>query len=208
MKYFGFIDVNRTVYAARFFKTRPKKSFGFLEHTIIPYFLSRHLLKIHERTHSGENGFICDECGDVFGTRQLLEYHMSKHSGQYNFNCPDCNRGFNSKSIFYEHTLTHSGDKPFECEKCGQKFSNRGTFWAHKKRHENPKPYECQVCQKTFSHSSHLSVHKRTHTGIVIDHIQKNINQATIFLLTLNYRNIHSVNVKKSCPHPVVKHFS
>ena len=66
-------------------------------------------LQIHERSHTGEKGWICDECGDVFGGKQALDFHKSKHSGQYNFICSHCDRGFNSKTILYEHSLTHSG---------------------------------------------------------------------------------------------------
>ena len=70
-------------------------------------------LQIHERSHTGEKGWICDECGDVFGGKQALDFHKSKHSGQYNFICSHCDRGFNSKTILYEHSLTHSGKDLF-----------------------------------------------------------------------------------------------
>ena len=85
----------------------------FMCSTCFEKFPSRHLLKSHERIHTGEQGHVCDDCGVSFGSKQALEHHMSKHNGQYNFVCPHCKKGYNCKTVFYEHTLTHSGDKPY-----------------------------------------------------------------------------------------------
>ena len=69
-------------------------------------FRTRELLKQHhEREHSIEPKFVCEECGQRFGNSYHLKRHMTSHSTD-GFPCSLCSRVFKRKDGLDTHFST------------------------------------------------------------------------------------------------------
>lgn len=68
-------------------------------------FIQKYLLQRHEKIHSGEKPFSCDQCNMRF----IQKYHMERHK------------------------RTHSGEKPYRCDTCQQFFSRTDRLLKHKR---------------------------------------------------------------------------
>lgn len=147
-------------------------------------FYTRNDLRIHFRTHSREQPYLCCQCGKRFARKTHLNFHLSEchlSCDKIPFECfwyRDC-------FIHLLHFLgTHTGIKPFDCQFCQKSFALSGDLTAHIrvswnncpfKRiivhflsfqiHTGVRPYDCIICQKSFNQSSARNIHMRVHTG-------------------------------------------
>lgn len=132
----------------------------------------------HERKHTGDKPFPCEECDAKFASkRKLKDHYISSHSESHPkpYICSLCGRGFKRNGELSSHMNTHTGEKPHECEICGVGFTFKGGLRKHKLKHmidegtynqEETAIKVCNECGKAFYSNAHLRRHMKSHMGI------------------------------------------
>ncbi|KAM4033154.1 uncharacterized protein ACNLHF_020158 isoform 1-T1 [Anomaloglossus baeobatrachus] len=122
-------------------------------------------LVTHLGTHTEEKPYSCSECGKCFADQSWLVRHQRTHTGEKPFSCSECEKCYKRKSHLLTHQRTHTGEKPFSCSACGKCFADQSLLVRHQRTHTGEKPYSCSECGRCFKQKSHLLTHQRTHTG-------------------------------------------
>lgn len=116
-------------------------------------------LRLHMKSHSGDNVHLCDVCGKSLSSTDKLQLHKRIHTGYKPYACNICEKAFTKKDILTDHLRVHSGEKPFACEICGKCFSQRSPLTIHRRYHTGERPYVCHLCNKGFVSKGILSIH-------------------------------------------------
>lgn len=116
-------------------------------------------LRLHMKSHTGENTYLCDVCGKKLSSTDKLQLHRRIHTGFKPYKCTVCEKRFTKKDILTDHLRVHSGEKPFACEICGKCFSQRSPLTIHRRYHTGERPYVCHLCNKGFVSKGILGIH-------------------------------------------------
>ncbi|KAF8160859.1 hypothetical protein B0H34DRAFT_765950 [Crassisporium funariophilum] len=133
-------------------------------------------LEEHERSHTGQRPFVCDNCNKSYLRETHLHAHARSHQPEAMrpFKCErvDCEKRFWTSQHLKVHHSWHDGIKPYKCTKtgCNDAFAKHHQLRAHIcAAHAPPgtKPFICEQvgCTKSFDTNQHLKTHQRTHNS-------------------------------------------
>lgn len=100
--------------------------------------LTKETMAAHIKTHvEGRKRYYCDICGKGLLTRVILKIHRRSHTGEKPFDCSYCGRAFSCKKNLSVHIRLHTGDRPYSCAFCWKSYTKSSALKAHEKSHSN-----------------------------------------------------------------------
>ncbi|XP_026735205.1 histone-lysine N-methyltransferase PRDM9-like [Trichoplusia ni] len=121
------------------------------------------ILKIHERTHSGEKPFSCTFCDYKSGQKNNVAKHILVHMKEKPFRCQYCDYRCAQKNNLVVHERTHTGYKPFACPFCDYRTVQKPNLVKHMYLHTDQKPFSCDMCSYRCVQKTNLTKHKQRH---------------------------------------------
>ncbi|XP_057374890.1 transcription factor IIIA-like [Daphnia carinata] len=130
----------------------------------------------HERIHSGDRPFQCQQCDQSYTRAFHLKRHVSIAHEQLAvqiFLCPieTCKKQFVSRQKMERHHQSVHSPHALKCPSCEKTFKKSQQLRIHQYQHTGILPYHCEYegCGKSFLLPSRLRAHAKTHKGYVCD---------------------------------------
>ena len=142
------------------------------------FFMSKHSLAKHQRTHKSVEGHECDKCNKKFTASRDLKKHVDivhfNKKEMYKKECPICHtrvQQLKTHIRFIHRNEAKSCEYNNVCPKCDKTFSNDYKVKRHIQTvHEGVKNWQCTICPKRFSEKKDLGRHVRgVHMGLKVD---------------------------------------
>ena len=110
-------------------------------------FKSTRSLRRHMKTHTGETGWSCDQCGKVLASRAMYDLHLQGCGKEKGHWCRECRRGYTTKQALVAHLKVKHGPPPsvdqLTCPTCSKVFKLVKTMREHMATHKGP--FFCRV---------------------------------------------------------------
>ena len=111
--------------------------------------LYNHQLLEHQKVHSDDKPFVCDQCQYSAKSKWTFKKHYRKHTLEKPFKCQICEYAASLSSNLTRHMRIHTGSKPFKCPYCDYSCNNHENLRKHvlsTKKHAGLFLYKCQHC--------------------------------------------------------------
>ncbi|XP_046453052.1 transcription factor IIIA-like isoform X2 [Daphnia pulex] len=113
-----------------------------------------------------------EDCSAAFGKPSRLVQHERIHSGERPFKCEQCEQSYTRSFHLKRHVSTvheQLAVEMFLCpkENCGKQFVSRQKMKVHHENAHSANSLKCPTCEKTFKKNQQLKIHQYQHTGIL-----------------------------------------
>ncbi|XP_078688867.1 zinc finger protein ZFAT-like isoform X2 [Branchiostoma floridae x Branchiostoma belcheri] len=119
----------------------------------------------------------CRYCGRFFYYDKTLAQHERIHTGERPFACNECPYASATKEGLKRHIQGSHSKVLMKCEHCEFSTNNKYTLWRHTKKEHVPvenlrDSYTCPACTETFTKERAIKVHiKKHHPSMTLEEI-------------------------------------
>ena len=111
---------------------------------------------------------VCGICNKRFESRHKLRLHTYSHTGERPHECEVCGMRFSRNFCYRRHLKTHTDVKPHQCSRCGRGFREKYDMETHMmtevclkaRQGRSPRPH-CAACDASFASAKALSAHRQ-----------------------------------------------
>ena len=122
-------------------------------------FRNKNNLIIHERGHTGEKPFACDECDEKYHSQKDLREHKQIHS-KLAVQCDVCEEKFTFSKQLRHHEKTGCIKGNFPCDKCKKRFVSEDKMRRHRRSEHPIDFFHCKFCEQKFKFRRYLKKHE------------------------------------------------
>ncbi|XP_074661740.1 uncharacterized protein LOC141914448 isoform X1 [Tubulanus polymorphus] len=141
-------------------------------------------LTIHQRVHTNERPFLCDQCCYAGKSQNQLTRHMRTHTGERKYSCQFCPYKAQNSTHLQRHMRIHIGSKPFKCPYCTFACNTHENLRKHilnTRKHAGMKIYPCQIKDCSYGTNDAKELKKHLLSEHSNDVKNKDLNAMSVF---------------------------